>query len=231
MSKTTYFFGNKITGTIQHKNVSLHNFDDEVLKFYQLKQFVMLKQVHGIDGFDVTPELFTHPLSVEEHVGDFLMTDQQRVGLAVITADCLPVLVTDEKRDAIGIAHAGWRGTVAQIVPQMIFTMRETYGSQYSDMQFYFGPGGRPCCYEVQPDFMQNLNQFPWADQLIAKRDGKLFFDNALCNKLQLFDRGIKQSQIIHQARECTICNDSFHSYRREGARSQRQMSLVWLTG
>lgn len=230
MNQSVIIFGNKNTGTLFHKNLAAHNFNDEILKKHDLTQFVILKQIHSNKGFAVTPKFLSHAVSVQEYEGDFLITNQHHVGLSAITADCLPVIVVDQKSGVLGVAHAGWRGTVAQIVPTMITKMSDIYGSDFEDMRFYFGPHGRTCCYQVQPDFIQNLTHFSWTEKVVVQRYNKLFFDMSLCNQLQLFDIGIQPSQIIHQAQECTICDDRFHSHRRDGITSQRNLNLAWLT-
>ena len=80
---------------------------------------------------------------------DGLITNRRGILLGILTADCIPVLIADTKRHAVGAFHAGWRGTVAAIAEAGVRKMQEEYGSQPEDMIAAIGPGIGACCYRV----------------------------------------------------------------------------------
>ena len=155
---------------------------------------------------------------------DGLMTDQTNVWLTISIADCVPVLVVDQRRRVIGGFHAGWRGTAAGIVAQGIEAMVKKFGARPEDMYAFIGPSARSCCYEVGPEVAEVFQ-----NGVIERRDGKTWLDLKKANFRQLTDGGIPENQ-IEMNPSCTICNgDQFHSYRRDRERSGRMMAVIGL--
>ena len=85
--------------------------------------------------------------------GDGLITNVPGMLLTVRTADCVPVLIADRKKRAVGAFHAGWRGTLARIVEKGVGEMRRQFGSDPADLVAAIGPCIHACCYEVSDDF------------------------------------------------------------------------------
>ena len=104
---------------------------------------VTARQIHSdiIRCVDSDPE---DPLT-----GDGLITATPGLLLAIQTADCLPVLLVDTKRHAVGVFHAGWRGTVQRIVEKGVGEMHRCFGSRPRDLKAAIGPGIQGCCYAV----------------------------------------------------------------------------------
>ncbi len=178
----------------------------------QLQNLFFLRQVHGIEGLSVSKKdlLTTTPFSRD---GDFLITHEPQVGLGILTADCLPVIAYDRKHNAIGIAHAGWRGAIAGVVSVMLNAMKKVYESDPHDLTLFFGPSAKHCCYEVRPEFITHLDSYPFSDQVIRSHRERLFFDLPLFVELQVMQEGVKS--ICKEYNSCTICDNRFHSYRR----------------
>ena len=198
-----------------------------------LNSIFFLRQVHGMQGAIVTDSLVQEipPFSVD---GDFLITNEPHTGIGIVTADCLPVIVYDRKRYAIGIAHAGWRGAVAGVVPALLSKLKQAYGSEPSDLMVFFGPSAKRCCYEVDSSFLTNLEAYPFADTVVYQHADRLFFDLPFFVEQQLFACGIVPHSLCKEYNACTICDTRFHSYRRatvaETAESTgRQMTVVAL--
>ncbi len=195
----------------------------------QLQSLLFLRQVHGVDGFAVAKKnLLTIPSFSRD--GDFLITHEQHVGLGILTADCLPVIAYDRKYNAIGIAHAGWRGAVAGVVPAMLNAMKKAYKSDSNNLTLFLGPSAKRCCYEVQPGFIAQLEAYPYVDQVIHSMGSKVFFDLPLFVEQQVLQEGMKS--IHKEYNSCTICDIRFHSYRRGIAIGSpdlvgRQMTVV----
>jgi YfiH family protein len=146
-----------------------------------------------------------------------LITDAPGVALMLRFADCLPVLLYDPVRRAIGLAHAGWRGTVAGIAAKAISAMTEAYGSRPGDIIADLGPCIGPCCYQVGTDVIElvKANFNPWQELLHPQGDGSLHFDLREANRRQLAELGVEEIEMIQL---CTACRtDEFFSYRAEG--------------
>lgn len=189
-----------------------------------INKLMFAEQRHGIKGAAVTSELFTTH-NAFRFEGDYLITNQSLCGIGVMSADCLPIVLLDTKHNACGIVHAGWRGSVNHIIRTALEHMRAAYNTQPSDVQVVFGPAAGPCCYQVQPDFKDEIEAV-YHDLVFVLRGAKLFFDNSKYNILQLMSYGVPSSHIDTVYNVCTICNTDFCSYRRD-INSARQMSVV----
>src|SRR5579859_4611807 len=194
-----------------------------------LRQLIFLRQVHGNAGKIITAKDTESILPSFVHEGDYLITNVSRVGIGISTADCLPIIFYDAKHNAIGIAHAGWKGSVANIGLHIIERMKQAYGTTIHDLQIFFGPSAQACCYEVKVDFLNNIQHFPYAEQLLRRTDNGLFFHLDTLNSLQLESLGIQKEAINRQYHVCTICNPSYCSVRRLQDSSLRQMTVVAL--
>lgn len=90
--------------------------------------------------------------------GDALITNLEKVPLLLFTADCVPISIIDAKNKAIGLAHAGWRGTFSNIGHKTIKLMSECYKTVPEDLVCIIGPSIGPCCYEVSEDLVEKFN-------------------------------------------------------------------------
>lgn len=228
------YFGDKSDPFFPNHYQDAHAAFDAIRQKLQAEQITFLKQVHGIGGVHVQKLEEQRPrLEIHERTGDVLLTNKPGSAIGVLTADCLPVVLYDHKNHAAAVVHAGWRGSVARIVPKTIGLMQKRFFSSPQDIVVYFGPSAGPCCYEVGGDFGANFGEI--APKVLVNRNKKVFFDNVRFNYLQLLEVGILQENIktLHceHSREpvCTICNESYHSARREGAKSGRQATVVVL--
>lgn len=186
-----------------------------------------LHQVHGVDGLEVADAgLAVKPFGMD---GDFLITNLRNVGLGVMTADCLPIVAYDPDHCAIGIAHAGWRGSVQNITHVMLEKMAQSYGSKPHNMFVYFGPSAQPCCYRVDAQFVDNFKNFAGYERVFYSRADGLFFDLPAFNRMLLEQCGIRTEAINLEYASCTICTKRYCSYRRNNAEACRQMTVVSL--
>jgi hypothetical protein len=208
---------------------------------------VTLRQVHS-DIIHCVSGAAIDPL-----VGDGLVTDTPRIVLAVQTADCLPVIVVDPKKRAVGVFHAGWRGTVKRIVEKGVGSMRLYFGSRPRDLRAAIGPGVHNCCYTVGEEVRGNFySQFAYAGDLFheikepdpvrekypmlflsARPPGhstvpiKIFLDLVEANRRQLLDAGLRRKN-IECSPLCTSCNTSvLFSHRAEKGNTGRLMGVV----
>jgi YfiH family protein len=174
--------------------------------------------------------------------GDGLMTSKPGILLGIKIADCLPVLIADPERRAIGAFHAGWRGTARRIVEKGVGEMRKHFGSDPAKLLAAIGPGIGSCCYEIGDEVEREFeSQFAYWQELfedvvdprsLHARYPLLFLnqrapghgDAALsrhlnlvkANLLQLRDAGLAEENISNLGL-CTSCRtDLFFSYRKE---------------
>ena len=203
------FFGDKTCNPTQNPFSDKHS------------QFTLLKQIHSSDVLlaSNTSELFVRQ-------GDALITNHTGHAIGVLTADCLPIIFFDEKVGAIGVAHAGWRGSVAGIAVKTVKAMCSNFGCRPEDIKAFFGPAAGVRCYEVSKDFEKYLGEYKKESFFI--REEKYFFDNSKLNFLQLRQAGVQDICLKHNS--CTICNHAYHSYRRSGKRAGRQLTAAVLS-
>lgn len=157
--------------------------------------------------------------------GDALLENTPGCAVAVKTADCLPILLVDRGHRAVAAVHAGWRGTVAEVVRHAVEHMRREFGSAPSDLDAAIGPGIGLCCYEVGADVAGHFPQ----TRVGAGSDGRAYVDLAAANRQQLLASGLDGAR-IYTAGLCTMClAQEFHSYRRDKQDAGRMFSFAGL--
>ena len=208
---------------------------------------VSAHQVHSsiIHRLDLVPP---GPLT-----GDGLITATPGLVLAIKTADCLPVLLADRKRRAVGAFHAGWRGTLARIVEKGVGEMRRQFGCDPADLTAAIGPGVHRCCYAVGDEVREKFeSQFAYAAELfesvfssdpVRERYPLLFLnqrapghgepprelhlDLVEANRRQLLDAGVAAKN-ISVVDLCTSCRtDLLFSHRKERGKTGRMMAAI----
>jgi YfiH family protein len=208
---------------------------------------VTLRQIHSdlIHRVDKMPSQLL--------AGDGLITNTPGLLTAVQAADCLPVIVVDQKQRAIGVFHAGWRGTVKRIVEKGVGEMRKHFGSAPRNLIAAIGPGVQSCCYEVGEEVRTKFEaQFAYGASLFrevkdsdpvrekypllfltARAPGhselpvKLFLDLVEANRRQLLDAGVPAKNIDASA-PCTACHpELLFSFRADKGVTGRQMGVV----
>ena len=147
---------------------------------------------------------------------DAMITNKPNITLMMRFADCVPILLFDPVFRVVGISHAGWIGTVDQIVKKTILLMNEKYGTDPKDIIATIGPSIGPDHYSVGKDVVDRVHASfgDKVDQLVIQRDGKTFFDLWNANKVLLTDVGVKNIEV---SQICTFCNlDDWYSHRGE---------------
>jgi YfiH family protein len=186
-------------------------------------------QVHGRDVRVVRDA--DDPDSESERC-DALATNLKGVLLGVKTADCVAVLLADPRAGACAAVHAGWRGTLAEIVRQALGRMREEFGTEARDVRAALGPAALGCCYEVGAEVVEPFRaKFADAYSLFTPtRDGHALVNLHEANRRQLIESGVAPER-IHALPLCTMCRpDLFFSYRQDRklyGRTGRLLSVV----
>lgn len=185
---------------------------------------VWLNQVHGTTVCTLTSELDGSPEA------DGSISQLPGVACAIMTADCMPVLVADRHARVVGAAHAGWRGLAAGVLQSLIRTMTAIPGVRPQDLTVWLGPAIGPMAFEigfeVRDAFVAQSVAHKGSFLRHPKYQDKLLADlPALATRI-LQDSGVKD---ITASGLCTFnLADRFYSYRREGI-TGRMASLIWL--
>jgi len=195
----------------------------------RLDRIVFPKQVHGVQGFLVASKNQAKKTRSFTKEADFLLTNSKFTGLGLMTADCLPIILFDRVNQGISIVHAGWRGSVQNIVLRAVDAMNAEFGTKPEHLRVFFGPSAKVCCYKVGEDMLEHMEDVEFIDRVVQRRGDELFFDLPGFNKLLLEGIGVKADAFKFDYNVCTICDDSFCSYRRQGKESCRQMTVVSL--
>lgn len=182
-------------------------------------------QVHGSRIAAVGPD----DVSRVQKATDGLITTEPALPLVMAFADCTPVMLYDPVCGAIGMAHAGWRGTVGGVCQAAVKAMTEAFGTRPSDVLAAIGPAIGPCCYEVGPEVEEAVERaFKCPDVLLRKRAGeKPHFDQWTANEVALRQAGVRH---VERSDICTACRvDEFYSHRAELGRTGRFGALIML--
>ena len=160
---------------------------------------------------------------------DALMTNLPGVCIGVSTADCIPILLYDQKQHASCAIHAGWRGTVKRIAEKAVQHMVEVYGTEPSDLIAQIGPGISLDSFEVGNEVYEAFSEAGFDMGKISCKKQKMHIDLPMCNFLQLTASGVPAEQIsISQI--CTFKQyDTYFSARRLGINSGRIYTAIML--
>lgn len=229
------YFGNSKDQLEPEKYLALSGEQDILLyapfsalkKRLQLERLLFLKQTHSANGFvcnDKKTALSTHSFVSE---GDYIITNQKKCGIGIMSADCLPIIIVDMVHQVIGVAHAGWRGTASGVSLAMLDAMRTHFDTNPLYVKVFFGPCAQRCCYEVQPGFTDAFAHIEASASFFIEKGNQLYFDTVTCNRCMLLQAGIPETAFCLDYNRCTICTPTFCSHRRGD--TTRQMTVVAL--
>ncbi len=185
--------------------------------------------------------------------GDALVGARPGRLLGIKTADCLPVLLVDERRRAVAAIHGGWRGLARRVVEKSAGEMRRRFSTRPADLHAAIGPGIQACCFEVGPEVLEEFcSQFvdalefcraeaPNPAEVVLPRQGPGGghpvmrdlhgppgrVDLAGAARRQLLAAGLHPDR-IYNAGLCTACDAArFFSWRRQGEAAGRMLSVI----
>jgi YfiH family protein len=155
---------------------------------------------------------------------DALITKEKGMVLTILTADCVPILLYDPKKEVIAAVHAGWKGTKNKIVAKTVQKMQDEFACDAANIVAAIAPSIGKCCYEVGEDVAKHF--FDTKDAF-SKNANKYMLDLPYINKYQLLEAKIKDEN-IEMSGICTSCEvHSYFSYRKEQGCSGRFMSMI----
>ena len=218
--------GGVSTGSLSSLNLGIHRADDpqHVWENYGIlgramgfspEQTVLSRQTHSDlvarVGRANRGEGLIRPVELER---DGLITDERGVTLTIFTADCTPILFYDPIRQAVGAAHAGWRGTAAGIAARTVTAMVQEFGCHPDHIRAAIGPCIGPCCFETDEDVPAAMVAAlgSEAEHAISGHGPKYHVDLKELNRIWLRRAGVRQIAVCP---DCTACRpDRYWSHR-----------------
>lgn len=187
------------------------------------RQVVTARQIHG----DRVAIVSADDCGTVVPATDALITDTGGVNLMLRYADCLPIFLYDPERRAVGLGHAGWRGTAAGVARRMVSTMVECLASNPSRIIAGLGPAIGPCCYQVGPEVVQMVKPAldDWERALHHLGGNDFYLDLREANRQHLMQTGVPGVEISDV---CTACHtDEFFSHRAERGTTGRFAAVM----
>ncbi len=175
----------------------------------------ILRQVHS--AFVFCESEVGEPFSVE---GDGIF-GSARVPLAILTADCLPLILTDGH--GVALLHVGWRGMVQGIVERGLL-----FFGNHREVRAFLGPCIRECCYQVDTPFLNEVaGVYPKLtdSKAVVSGGGEVRFSIPVAVGHILKNLDVRA---VYDSGLCTCCDNRFPSYRRDGEAAGRMLTLVW---
>ncbi len=183
------------------------------------------RQVHGAAVARVRAG--DDPAAVARIEADALITDDLNVALGIFVADCIPALIVDPRTGAVAAAHAGWRGTVAGVLPAVVRALVDELGARPDDLRVVLGPAIGACCFEVGAEVVREFETAlgEAAAGVITPSPrgatGKWHVDLKAANRILLERAGVA-AEAIDAGPDCTHHDRArFFSYRRDGETGQ----------
>lgn len=213
-----------------NRNFNRHTEDgvktlQELKEEFNVDDVIYLRQIHSDIIYKYTGD---NKKGFIENEGDAIITNVKNTAIGVFTADCVPVILVDTKKNVIAAIHSGWKGTFSSITAKTIDRLKEEYEVNPKDLKAYIGPHIRQCCYEVSNELKEKF---------IKEKDiceDKLFSGRNLsmeqCIIKDLNDKGVKSQNIILLGL-CTYCRKDIklYSYRRSNGDYGRLFSFIIL--
>jgi YfiH family protein len=199
-----------------------------------IENIIAAEQVHGAKVQVVN---LTHrgsgALSYDSAIPetDGLISNVPGLLLATFYADCVPIFILDPIRKIIGVAHAGWKGTIARIGACTVDKMSEVFSTDPEDCLVGIGPSIGSCCYEVDRPLINAVKEaFPWWQEILAFSEGdRAKIDLWEANRKIMIEAGIREKN-VEIAKICTCCNqDKLFSYRGSKGITGRMGAFIML--
>lgn len=156
---------------------------------------------------------------------DVLVTDRPEAPIGVFVADCVPILIEDQRSGAVAAVHAGWRGTAERAVVAAVEALRTRFGARPGELVAAIGPSIGGCCYQVGPEVVEAIGRVADPATALHQEAQGWKADLSEANRQQLRGCGV---EAVHLSGLCTACHpELLYSYRREGPRSGRMLAVI----
>lgn len=193
-----------------------------IVEEFRLSDIQYLKQIHS-------DKVYTYnEYDLKEKEGDALITNVKDVAIGVFTADCVPIIIVDNKNEVIGAIHSGWKGTFNSIVLKTLYKMKEEFNIDISSTKVFIGPHIRQCCYEVSEELKNDfLNKTKIEEKKLFKKRN-LSLEECILKDIREF--GILEEN-IYSIDLCTHCEEKLklYSYRKSVGTYGRLFSFAFI--
>ncbi len=194
-------------------------------------RLMRVKQVHGNVVRVLKRGTIPDDASVQRPDGDAIVSDEPGLALAVMVADCVPILVCDPRSGAAAAIHAGWRGSCVRVADHAVRTMRREFDSDPVDLIAAIGPSAGPDDYEVGESlvtaFLDAGHARADVDRWFRRSGASLHLDLWAANVDQLTEAGIDASRILVSGLSTVSSPEIFDSYRVKGDRAGRMAGVI----
>jgi YfiH family protein len=185
-------------------------------------------QVHGKRVVNVTG-----PRAEDDDLikADGLITSREKVALMMRFADCVPIMLVDPVKQAIGLVHAGWRGTLKNVAGAAVESMRTQFGTNPEDLIVGLGPSIGPDHYAVGPEVVQSAKDIfrDGVNEVINEHAGHSHFNLWQANRILLQEAGVTSIEV---AGICTACHlEDWYSHRAEHGQTGRFSAIIQWVG
>jgi polyphenol oxidase len=211
--------------SVQDDDLAVHENKRRVAAAFDSEPDSLLttRQIHGNEVAAVDNDRWTAEQSPR---ADAIVTDLPGTLLLQRFADCVPLFFADSRGRAVGLAHAGWRGTVMNVAAATVEALSASYLTSPADLVVGIGPSIGPCCFEVGPEVAE---QFCGAPNVILKQDQLPHVNLWEANRLALIAAGV-MPEAIELAGVCTRCNPAdYFSHRALGYPAGRFGGVIGL--
>jgi YfiH family protein len=208
---------------------------------FPLDSWTYAEQVHGCDirlmhDLDKGKGIDSRETAIQ--AADGFITQQSELCMAALFADCVPLYFYDPQHHAVGLSHAGWKGSVKQIAQATVTRMHDLFGSEPNEMLAAIGPSIGVCCFEVDELVMDHVWKLFGTDKdsplseiplYTEKSNGKFMLNLQEMNRQIMIKAGILPSH-IEVSQWCTSCrSDLFFSHRKEKGKTGRMAAWIGL--
>jgi YfiH family protein len=194
-------------------------------------RLMRVKQVHGNVVRVLKRGAVPEGASDQKPDGDAIVSNEPGLVLAVMVADCVPILIADPIRGAAAAIHAGWRGTCARVVQSAIAAMQREFGTDPADLVAAIGPSAGPADYEVSDalaaSFKEAGHSQPSIDRWFIRTGARPHLDLWAANADQLIDSGVGRGDVFICGLSTISHPEIFDSYRVAGERAGRMAGLI----
>lgn len=223
-------FDNGIYNFFSNRNFAVDRIDNSI--FFKIKEIfpfvnavVIPKQVHSSKIGIVGKKLILNKSFFRIEAVDGVITSLSKVALGILTADCVPVLLSDGY--FVAAYHAGWKGSLENIASKIVDVLKEK-GVRVEKIKVALGPSIGECCYFIDKKRIELFSKkySEWEFEIFSKKNSKVYLNLLKLNYLQLVKRGVKKENIDFFP-FCTSCDARFFSFRREGKVEKEMISLI----
>lgn len=198
------------------------------------ENLIVLSQVHGNKVVRVlAKDIGQAKTNTAAASADAMIANDPSLVLAIFVADCLPVFFCDELTQSFGVAHAGRKGTIANIAAKTVQALKDNFKAQSENIKVTFGPCIHKCHYDQQlPQDKEKIEKFQTLfPNAVSEKNGKYYFNLIAANITQLIKADIKKENIDSSPSQCTACHPKLYwSYHKPQKLEGVMMGVIGTT-